>query len=69
MDSDFVANFKPLFINEPISTVVNLYTFQCLTKLKLNLSQLYRPTNFDVHDYSIRYNYKIVVHNFRVNKV
>ena len=47
--SDFDANCKTLFINEHILTLVNLYIFQCLTKLKLGLSKI--SSKSDLHDY------------------
>ena len=62
--SDFDANCKTLFINEHILTVFNSDIFQCIT----NLNLISDTTKSDLHYYSTRYNYQLVVSNFKINK-
>ena len=63
--SVFDAHCKPLFTNEGILTVINLYIYVCLLKIKKNLNNYKTKTN--VHKHSTRYNYQLVVPNSRLS--
>lgn len=54
----FDAHCKPLFVKEEIQTVVNMYIFSCLLKIKENLSQY--STKSEIHQYPTRFNHYLV---------
>ena len=57
---------RPLFRNERILTVINLYIFQCLLKLKSNLSDY--NTGMGQHQYNTRNNFNLITPRVRLSK-
>ena len=54
------AHCRPLFIDEGILTVINLYIYHCLVRVKRNLNNFI--DRIQIHNYSTRFNYLLASH-------
>ena len=64
--SSYDAHCKPLFISEKILTVINLYIYHSLIRLKNNLSEYNTRSQF--HDYATRNNHCLEMPTVRLTK-
>ena len=64
--SPYDAHCRPLFIDEGILTVINLYIYHCLVRVKRNLNQFI--DRIQIHNYPTRYNYLLALPPVRLTK-